>query len=75
MLTDGYINKLTGFLRLLTLNMDGVCQLAVNGVASVLDGDHTTAFPPGDHRDRLAAVTAEREQERIQFLVSEIKFD
>ena len=48
---------------------DGIGQLAVDVVAAILNGHDATAPTAGYHRDGLAAVAAQREQEGIQFLV------
>ena len=48
---------------------NGRCQLIVNIIPAVLNGYRTAAPPAGDHRNRLATITAKREQEAVQLLV------
>ena len=52
---------------------NGFCQLIVNGIAAVLDGNDTGALLTGDDGDGFAAVASQREQECVQFLI--IGFD
>ena len=54
------------------LNQDSFCQLIVDVISSVLDGDGTTASSAGDDRDRFAAVAAEREEEGVELFVIRI---
>ena len=48
---------------------DGIRQLPVDVVAAILDGHDAAAPTAGYHRDGLAAIAAQREQECVQFLV------
>lgn len=45
------------------------CQLIIDVISAVLDGDHTAAFQMGDDCYRLAAVAAEGKKEGLQLLV------
>ena len=51
------------------LHLDGLCQLAVDGVAAVLDGDGAVTLATGDDGDGFAAVAAQGEQKGVQLLV------
>ena len=50
-------------------NLNGSCQLIVDAVSAILNGNHAGASAPGDHGDRLTAVAAQRKQKCIQFFV------
>ena len=56
---------MTGFL----FHHDGLGQLLVDVVAAILDGHGAAASAVGNHRDRLTAVAAQREQKRIELLI------
>ena len=51
------------------LYFNGSCQLIVDAVSAVLDGDDAGASAAGDHGDGFSAVAAQREQEGIQFII------
>ena len=51
------------------LNDDGFCQLIVDIIPTVLDGHGAAALSAGYHRDGLAAVATQGEQEGIELLV------
>ena len=51
------------------LNLNGSCQLIIDTISAILDGNHTGASAPGDHGDGLSAVAAQRKQECIQFFI------
>ena len=55
--------------RSLYSNADRLCKLIVDIVSGILDGHGDTALAPCDHRDRLAGIAAEREQECVQLLI------
>ena len=44
--------------------------MTVNAVSAVLDGHHTAASAAGDHRNGFACVTAQGEQECVQFSIT-----
>ena len=48
---------------------DRFCQLIIDIVSAILDGDSAAASPAGNHCNRLTAVTAQREQERIEVFI------
>ena len=54
-------------------NYNCLSQLIVNIVSSILNGHYTASPSAGNHCDRLAAVTAQREQKAIHILI--ISFD
>ena len=53
-------------------DQNGLSQLLVDVISSVLDGDGATASSACDDRDRLAAVAAEREEEGVELFVIRI---
>ena len=53
----------------LFLYLNGSCQLIVDAVSAVLNGDHTGASAAGDHGNGLPSVAAQRKQEGIQFFI------
>ena len=67
MLTDGLKNNP----RIIFEKSDhnGLCQLGVDIVPAVLNGDSAAALPMGNDRNGLAAVAAQREQKRVQLFV------
>ena len=54
-------------------NEDRRGELIIDAVSSFFDGDHASASVTGDHRDRFAAVTTQREEKSIHFLVVRFK--
>ena len=54
-------------------DQDRVCQVVVNAVSAVLDGNDTSAATVGNDGDLLPRVTTEGKEERVQLLV--IRFD
>ena len=54
---------------ILSSDNDRLSQLIVDAVSCVFDGDHAAASAAGDHGDGLAAVAAQREEERVEFFV------
>ena len=56
------------------LNQNSLCQLIVDAVSAVLDRDGTALSSFFDNGDRLAAVTAEREEEGVELLVVGLDF-
>ena len=57
-----------------SLNQNSLCQLIVNAVSSVLDGNGTALASFFDDRDRLALVAAEREEEGVELLIVGLDF-
>ena len=55
--------------RLLCLDQNGCRQFIVDIVSAILDGNSTATSAAGHHGDGLSAVTAQREQKCIQFLI------
>ena len=51
------------------LDQNCFCQMIVNTVSAVLDGNGAGLFSLSDNGDRFTAVTAEREEECIELLV------
>ena len=51
------------------LNQNCLCQLIIDIISSILDGNHTSASAAGDHSDGLATVAAQGKQKAVQLLV------
>ena len=50
-------------------DFNSLCQLRIDAISAVLDGDYIAALPPGYQGNGFAAVAAQREQKRVQFFV------
>ncbi len=48
---------------------DSLSQLIVDVISAILDGNRTATSTAGNHRNRLTAVTAQREQEGVQLFI------
>ena len=55
------------------LNANGFCQLAVDIIPAVFDGDYAVSPLPGNHGDGFTGVATKGKQKRIELFV--IRFD
>jgi hypothetical protein len=64
---------LTRHLKINTLfHGDGIRQMMVNAISSILNGYNAVSFTPGYHGNRLTAVTPQGKQEGIEFFIISI---
>ena len=50
-------------------DQDGFCQFVVDVIAGILDGYNAAGLVVSDNGDRFAAVTTQRKQKGIQFVI------